>query len=131
MRKNSKLVDALFIKAENYFNKYLDYTFKFPLVWDTLKNENMAEWQNGYIDGFGELHMIKLNFKLHENDADLFATICHELIHAWQYENKLETNHDLEFCKVAVMFEALGINAYSSDCLQTDVDMAKELFILA
>ena len=120
MRKNSKLVDELFKRAETYFPD-----FRLPIVWDSLKNENMAEWQNGYIDGFGELHIIKLNFKLHEGEADLFATICHELIHAWQHEQGLETDHGLQFCEMALKFEMAGINAYSSDCLQSDIDYLK------
>lgn len=124
MRKNSKLVDELFKRAESYFDG-----FRLPIVWDTLNNSNMAEWGNGFIDGFGEFHMVKLNFRLHENEADLFATICHELIHAWQYENNLETDHGLEFCKMALKFEMVGINAYSSDCLQSDIDHLKAEFL--
>jgi hypothetical protein len=111
MRKNSKLVDLMFLQAQKLFP-----ALRLPLAWDKLKNSNMAEWSNNFVDGFGEFHMIKLNFKLHKNKKDLYDSICHELIHAWQYENKIETNHGLEFCEWVIMLAKNGINASSSDC---------------
>ena len=122
MRKNTKLVDALFDRAIAYFP-----AFRLPVVWDKMTGYNMAEWQNGYIENFGELHYIKLNFKKHTDEADLFDTICHELIHAWQYENNLPVDHGLEFCEWVIKFSAFGINAASPDCITTDLKKAKKL----
>ncbi len=111
MRKNSKLVDLMFTKAEKLFP-----AFRLPIAWVKLNNENMAEWRNGFVDGFGEYHLISINFKLHTDEKDLFDTICHELIHAWQFENGIETNHGIEFCTWVLMLKNQGINASSPDC---------------
>jgi len=121
MKKNSKLVDLMFIEAQKLFP-----TLHLPLAWDTLKNENMAEWSNHFIDGFGEYHMIRINFKLHTDKKDLFDTICHELIHAWQYENQIETNHAVEFCEWVLRLNTKGINASSPDCTEKCLKKAQK-----
>jgi hypothetical protein len=124
MRKNSKMVDLMFKQAEKHFP-----AFNFPIAWEKLNNENMAEWKNGFVEGFGEFHLISLNFKLHNDDKDLFDTICHELIHAWQFENQIETNHGIEFCEWVVKFAKKGINASSPDCHEKTLKKAHKRLI--
>ena len=119
MRKNSKMVDLMLIEAQKLFP-----AFRLPIAWDTLKNSNMAEWRNGFVDGFGEFHLISINFKIHESEKDLYDTICHELIHAWQFENDIDTNHGFEFCEWVVRLTAKGINASSPDCKQKTLKKA-------
>ena len=124
MRKNSKMVDLMIEKAKTFFP-----AFNFPIAWEKLNNENMAEWRNGFVENFGEFHLISLNFKLHNDDKDLFDTICHELIHAWQFENQIETNHGIEFCEWVVKFAEKGINASSPDCHQKTITKAYKRLI--
>ena len=124
MRKNSKMVDLMFEKAKTLFP-----AFNLPIAWDKLNNENLAEWKNGFVENFGEFHLISINFKLHNDDKDLFDTICHELIHAWQFENQIETNHGIEFCEWVLMLNKKGINASSPDCHEKTLKKAHKRLI--
>jgi hypothetical protein len=120
MRKNTKLTDSLIEQAQQWFP-----AFRLPIAWDSMRGYNLAEWQNGFVEDFGEFHLIRINFKKHKNTADLFETICHELIHAWQFENNIETNHGLEFCEWVIKFSAFGINTASPDCKPKTLKKAK------
>lgn len=47
----------------------------------------------GLYEDFDDYHLIKLSRSEIWTRAELFATIVHEYIHAWQSENDLPVNH--------------------------------------
>jgi hypothetical protein len=102
--------------------------FAFPIYieWKTFKH--VAEWRADFIE-YGEkvipCHGIFINSKKVLNQADLLGSICHELIHAWQWENKVEIGHGVEFCEWCLKLETVGINAYSNECELETVELAK------
>lgn len=120
MKKNTKLIDSLFEKA---INEHFQGLINFPFFWEIMGGNDFAEWSNIFIDDIGDIHKIRLNVKKHLNEADLYDTICHELIHAVQYEEGLEIDHGPYFCEWVAYFCDFGINAASSEC------DAKEIFI--
>jgi hypothetical protein len=111
MRKNTKLCDKILADCIKYFP-----TFKNPIVWKDYNSiKNVALWQS-MTDGDGnEWHQIKLSWKLITDEADLIGTICHELIHALQYETKRPTDHGKFFAMKSAQFAKIGINTLSSD----------------
>ncbi len=118
MRKNTKLVDAI-------FNEYLPiFDLAIPFYWESSKFKHYAEWSNVDIDSIGEMHRIKINFKMHNSELELRETIAHELIHAWQFENDLEVDHGESFAKWCAWFKIThDLNTASNDC------DAKEIFV--
>lgn len=110
MRKNTKLVDAIFAEYLPIFN------LEIPFYWDKLNNANYAEWENVFI-GEMEFHRIRINFKMHNSEMELRETIAHELIHAWQHENGFEIDHSGVFAKWCAWFRIeYDLNTASSEC---------------
>jgi len=122
MKANKAVLDLMFAKAKLYFP-----AFRLPFRWKKLNNSNLAEWQNDFAS-CGEFHKISINFKLHRDNIDLFNTICHELVHAWQYENGIETDHEIEFCEWVVKFAKIGVNIASPDCNKNTIKKAYKRF---
>ena len=119
MRKNTKLVDAIFAEYVPIFDLEL------PYVWESIKIKNFLGFHS--IEDFGtdqDFHFIGINFKLLENEEQLRETIAHELIHAWQYQNGLETDHGEDFAAWCAWFKIEhNLNTASEDV------SAKEIFI--
>lgn len=127
MKIKPKQIDCLLNQAIDLTSNLLKHDFMYTITWDNYRSKiNLALWENCYIDNYGFFHRIKLNIKAHDNSNDLFNSICHELIHAWQYENDYNVNHDLEFIRQCIKFEKLGINTYSIDCDLNDINLMKE-----
>lgn len=112
-------VDAIFAEYLPFF----DLTM--PYVWDKVKIKDIQGFHS--IEDFGtddDYHFIGLNFKLIDDEIHLIETIVHELVHAWQYENGFETEHDADFAAWCAFFEIKeNLNIASSDVC------AKEIFI--
>jgi len=69
-----------------------------------------AEYEPEYSDKTGKLkeHLITVYYK--DNTRDLDVLIAHELIHAWQEENKAHETHGPKFIKYARKMEkAFGL----------------------
>jgi hypothetical protein len=114
MKFKTKQVDKLFNKAIEIFG----FEFEMPIVWlkRKLGHNNIATWQNSFVDGFGEYHTISLDFSMIKSKKDMMETLLHELIHAWQYETDNEIDHDIEFLKWVAHFSKLGYDTSSSEC---------------
>ena len=110
MRKNTKLVDAIFAELLPIFD------LEIPFYWDSMGGSDFAEWSNVFIEEM-EFHRIRINFKMHDNAEMLRETIAHELIHAWQHENGLECDHGESFSKWCAWFKKeYDLNTASSEC---------------
>lgn len=64
-----------------------------------------AEYEPDYSDKTGKLkqHLITVYYK--DNTRDFETLIAHELIHAWQEENKAQETHGKHFIKYARKME--------------------------
>lgn len=96
-----------------------DYGFEinYPVVWDRMRGENFAEWQNIFVEEINcELHYMRFNFGKLKDEKDLVDTIFHELIHCIQHEQGLEVDHGEFFCKIVASLAKEGYNAASSEC---------------
>lgn len=110
MRKNTKLVDAIFAELMPIFE------LQIPFYWDSMRGSDFAEWSNVDIEDM-EFHRIRINFKMHENAEMLRETIAHELIHAWQHENGYDVDHSGVFAKWCAWFrKEHNLNTASSEC---------------
>lgn len=112
MRKNTKLVDAIFAEYVPLFKLKLDFT------WTSTKCKNFYGWHQIQDFPIGKFHMIALNFKAIKNEKKLRGIIAHELIHAWQYDYGKEVDHGDEFARWCAWFKVnYGIN---TKCVNTD-----------
>ena len=113
MRKNTKQVDELFKIALQHFPD-----LKYPFFWVGYKPKSgdFAQWEFDHIEGFGNVHKISINFSKHTGKRDLLETICHELIHAQQQEERRKIGHGKFFLTRSVYFYKMGLNTLSGEC---------------
>lgn len=89
--------------------KYIQYLgLKKPVNLKIITRKNRwadAEYEPEYSDKTGKLkqHNITIYFK--DNSRDFETLVAHELIHAWQEENKKSETHGKYFIKYARKME--------------------------
>jgi hypothetical protein len=123
IKPSNDTVNALFNEAFKLFKHKLEM----PYYWETMKANHFAEWSNVFIDideEPTEFHRFRINFRLHENLADLRDTIAHEIIHAIQHEKKLPTDHGMFFARECARLLKLEVNALSSEVSQEEFFIA-------
>lgn len=65
-----------------------------PVILTVCKTVKLnLDWCVGLYEDEGDYHQIKISRAEIWNPVELFATICHEYIHAWQSEKGLPVNH--------------------------------------
>lgn len=118
--KTDNDIDIILANSIEFFT-LCDIKFKLPIVWDETryKTNQIAEWGNYFIEDYGMFHMIKIDFRRIKDDKDLYETFLHELVHAWQYEQKLPVDHGITFLKWVEYFANLGWDIASEDCNMT------------
>jgi len=127
MRKNSKLLEQVLADCLQYFPP-----FRLMIETAATKSKyNIALWENMVCADFGiEWHRVSVNWGLIKDKTDLIESVCHELVHAFQYENGLETDHGKEFANWCAFFTLQhDINILSSDVLAEDFYLACEAFV--
>lgn len=68
-----------------------------PVVLQVCKTVQLdGDYCVGLYEDEGDYHLIKLSRAEIWTPSELFATIVHEYIHAWQSENDLPVDHDAD-----------------------------------
>lgn len=109
--------DVILANSIEFFT-LCDIKFELPIVWldAELEGNMIAEWGNYFIEDFGMYHGIKVDFTKIKSDLDFYETFLHELVHALQYEKKLDVDHNEFFMEWVKYFADLGWNISSEDC---------------
>lgn len=120
-----RLLDKLLEEAIGYFP-----AFRLSIAIDDFKSPYCGMYNLDLIEtAQGEhipYHWIRIDTSRHFSEKDIFDSVMHELIHAWQYENGLPLEHDAIFCEWCLKFQTLGFNTYSTDCHTDSINEAME-----
>jgi len=94
------------MKSLYEYIKYLGLKKPVNLKIVTRKNRWAdAEYEPEYSDKTGKLKEHKITIYFKENSRDFETLLAHELIHAWQEENKKSETHGKFFIKYAKKME--------------------------
>ena len=94
------------MKTLHAYIKYLGLKKRINLSIITKKNRWAdAEYEPDYSDKTGKLIAHNITIYLKDNSRDFETLLAHELIHAWQEENKKSETHGEYFIKYAKKME--------------------------
>jgi hypothetical protein len=106
-----KLIKAYLEEKANAFNTYYGFNLQYRIkVKPSSSNKTFGYYESKLGKDMKEYHNIKISTVLNMTAKAIEETILHELIHAWQLENKEEVGHGLSFHNWVKYFESIGYN---------------------